>query len=330
MKKIIFLIICIILLQFLIISGCIKETPPVEETNIIKNPKMIYVDDAGGADYTSIQNAINHAVKGGTIYVNNGTYYETLIIDKSINLIGADEKNTIIDHETGSTASIDNVVLISADNCTIKGFSIMCANNISYVEGLKIDSSNNTISNNTISYAHIGIYLGRNKNNTIISNIISDASQGISTYGSDNNNISKNIISTCTTYGIYLSGSDNNIISGNTISENDLGIRIQGSKNCKVFENTIKNCPQGMRFCCGSTNNVAYYNVFMQNRDWSAIDEVSNQTNHWDNGIFGNYWDDYTVKYPYATQTDGIWDTPYSIANKDNFDRYPLVNPPNI
>ena len=82
-----------------------------------------------------------------------------------------------------------------------------------------------------------------------------------------------------------------------------------------------------MRFCCGSANNTAYYNVFRNNRDWNAFDEISNQSNHWDNGVVGNYWDDYLEKYPYANQLDGIWDTPYSIENKDNFDRFPLVNP---
>lgn len=47
------------------------------------------MDGNGGADYIKIQDAIDNVADGITIFVNNGTYYEMLVIDKSINLIGA-------------------------------------------------------------------------------------------------------------------------------------------------------------------------------------------------------------------------------------------------
>ena len=64
----------------------------------------------------------------------------------------------------------------------------------------------------------------------------------------------------------------------------------------------------------------------MNNTDWNAIDDISNQ---WDNGNIGNYWDDYLEKYPEAKKIDGIWDTPYVITDYV-VDRYPLLNPPDF
>lgn len=302
-----------------------EETSQVEETKTAVVFKAVYVDDDGEADFTKIQEAIDYVAEGGTIFVRNGTYYEMLIIDKSINLIGTSKDKTIIDYKQGSIPSSDSVFFINADNCTVKGFKIICINNTSDIIGININSSNNTILNNIILYSYKGVFLDIYvKNNTISLNTISNAKHGISTFGSDSINISKNNISLCTLYGIYLYLSDNNIISDNMISDNDIGIRLQGSKDSKIIGNTIKNCSQGLRFCCGANNNLIYYNIFIQNHDWSAMDEVTNQ---WDNGNVGNYWDDYIDKNPDATSIDGIWDTPYNITSGRNMDRFPLVNP---
>ena len=80
----------------------------------------------------------------------------------------------------------------------------------------------------------------------------------------------------------------------------------------------------GMFFCCGAQGNTIYYNTFKQNTMENANDTLSNQ---WDNGTDGNYWDDYTEKYPAAIQLGDVWDTPYIISDGENQDRFPLVHP---
>ena len=224
------LTVCFILL-IISLAGCIEETSPD------KKSKTIYVDINGGADYTKIQDAIDHVADGGTIFVSDGTYYEMLIINKSINLIGANVDKTIIDCKKGNISNSDGVVLINTDNCTIKGFKITCVNYTSDIIGIKIKSSNNTISNNIILYSDKGIYLDSNsKNNTISWNTISDARYGIDIYNSYSNNISKNNISSSLLQGIFLTYmSNNNIIYGNFLSDNDHGIRIKNSINNKYF-----------------------------------------------------------------------------------------------
>ena len=54
--------------------------------------KTIIVPD----DYSTIQAAINASNAGDTIYVKNGTYFETLVIDKPLRVIGESRTNTII------------------------------------------------------------------------------------------------------------------------------------------------------------------------------------------------------------------------------------------
>ena len=78
------------------------ETPPEGYT--------IYVDDdntEGPWDgtqehpYQHIQEGIDNASTGNTVFVYNGIYQENALLNKSINLIGEDKNNTIIDEMYG-------------------------------------------------------------------------------------------------------------------------------------------------------------------------------------------------------------------------------------
>jgi len=315
-----------LLLLFINFSGCIEEIPSVES-------KTIYVDDDGGKDYTSIQNAIDVANEGDTIYVYNGTYYEIVIINKSINLIGASKEKTIINYDKNRYGQI-NIMLITANNCTIKGFKLINTISSSVIMGINVKSSHNIISNNAILNTTEGISIeAESKNNTVCLNIILNNEFGIALRYSDHNNISRNNISLNTFSGIYLKGtlSHNNTISWNTISNNEYGLYLTGIINNKIFKNTvINNTKQGMHFCCGAQGNVLYYNIFKGNSECNACYDGKDGRNQWDNGGVGNYWDEYREKYPDAIEIDGIWNTPYNISGETNQDNYPLVNPVNI
>ncbi|MDH5713735.1 MAG: hypothetical protein OEY83_07350, partial [Candidatus Bathyarchaeota archaeon] len=68
-------------------------------------------------DYATIQWAIGNATAGDTIFVKAGTYYEKVVIAKSLTLKGAGSDITIIDGGGTRTG-----VKITADNVNVSGF----------------------------------------------------------------------------------------------------------------------------------------------------------------------------------------------------------------
>ena len=68
-------------------------------------PTTIIVPD----DYPTIQAAINAANDGDTVFVRNGTYYENVVVNKPVSLVGEDKQTTNIDgNNTGYCARIQS------------------------------------------------------------------------------------------------------------------------------------------------------------------------------------------------------------------------------
>lgn len=188
-------------------------------------------------DYATIQEAINHASEGDTVYVRSGKYcnglvnhYEHISINKSISLIGENRETTIIDGN--ATGKI--VVSIRADNVVLSGFTIQNCGNYPG-KNIRVISSANTIINNSIlnNGDGFGIYfdgsLGICDNNVISGNYVSNVFYAILLMGAHNNTISNNTVSN-TAYGImlYTRPNNSNVISSNNIRDAGMGINIGG------------------------------------------------------------------------------------------------------
>jgi len=248
-----------------------------------------FVDDDGPADFNTIQEAVNNATSGDRIFVRVGIYYEHIVVNKSVSLVGEDRDSTIIDGN-----EIGRVISITANNASIEGFTIKRSGAHLYDSGIFIDHcGGNNISHNMVTNNNHG---------------------GISFYYSSNNIVSSNTITN--NHGISFYYSSNNIVSSNTITNNYDGISFYYSSNNIVSSNTITNNNHGMYLAFDSSNNTIYCNNFNNTYQVST-----DSANVWDHRNEGNYWSDYIGT---DTDQDGIGDTPYEIA-ENNKDNYPLM-----
>lgn len=136
-------------------DGTYEETIQI----VVNNEYNLFIVDYDGGSgvYTFIQDAVDDAGDGDDIYAYNGTYYENIMIERSIVLTGEDKDATIIDG-----FSNDNVILILRDNVEITGFTIQNAsspNEISIRNGIDIRSNSNIIHGNHFKDNICGIML---------------------------------------------------------------------------------------------------------------------------------------------------------------------------
>ncbi len=273
-KKTVCISICILLIiAVLPTSGTI-----VEKSSILSfGGNTLYVGGNGPGNYSKIQDAIDDASDGDTVFVydDSSPYYENVeIMHKSINLIGEDKNTTVIDGNKSGYV----VLTWDADWVNISGF---------------------TIQNSKIDYRHAGIHIGSNYN-TITGNIISNNDNGINLwYSSDYNTISGNIISN-NWNGIELYESCNhNIITGNNISnDNARGIMLYGcSRNIITGNNITNNDGSGIVLGYSSLNTITGNYINSSSNDGEGISLYNSSSNNItgniiSNNLFGMYlWD---------------------------------------
>jgi len=280
MRKIIALGIMLLFLGMTISSstGLIVEKQSIKP---LSSGNILYVGGSGPGNYSKIQDAIDNSSDGDTVYVydDSSPYYENVIVNKSISLIGEDKNSTIIDGLYWS-----DVIYVSADWVNISGFTIQNSNSSwPHPAGVYTVSDNNRITGNNISCNHVGIYLYYSHNNSIIGNtIISNHKAGIELRDSINNNIAGNNISSNKWNGINLFGSINTI-TGNTISNNFCGIKLY-SGNTTVTGNIISNNEYYGIYFDESGNNIITNNSFFNDGLWVSYSYHNNVENNTVNG----------------------------------------------
>lgn len=297
----------------------IGDTPYVIDANNRDNyplmspfrqPETLLVPD----DYSTIQEAINHANFGDTIFVRNGTYYENLNVNKSLTLVS--------DEATVDGGGLDTPVF----NVTVPRVQVV--NFIIKNAWAGVTLSNTTdcvIENNTIrdlvGDANTGILAGNDQYSykcTILENTISNCNRGIHSINSENFTILENRVQDNVDFAIGLFDSKGCKISKNILSNNGIvGIQIASSQNNTITSNQFTNDNLEVWVeSSSSTGNTIFHNDFSTSSNVTIDSPVT-----WDNGCEGNYWKDYNGT---DTNSDGIGETPYTIDAK-NVDIYPLM-----
>jgi len=252
------------------------------------DPSTLIVPD----DYPTIQSAINAANPGDTVFVSLGTYYENVIVNKTLSLLGENWETTIIDGNSSGTsimcseesdARICNFTIQNGQN----GVSLYQTTNITISQNLVQNVSGSGIFIEDSGQAHV-------KGNEIVNNgvgvaswdyvtdcvfeennIAGNAEGGINageSFWLENsiigNNITDNQYYGISLYSYHAMASGNSIV-GNSIANNEGGILLYSScVNNTVSENNISaNAGWGISLESGSSNNTISGNIITDNEN---------------------------------------------------------------
>jgi parallel beta-helix repeat protein len=207
--------------------------------NVLAESKLPVVNIDTGLGYATIQEAIDAPAtfSGQTIEVNSGTYYENVVVNKSVSLIGDNMLSTIIDGR-----ALGTVIRITADNISVTGF---------------------TVQNSSFGYSGIQVY--QSGDNNISGNIVRDNYNGIYLYGSNDSIVEDNDV-LGNEYGVHLYGSANITVSGNVASGNMNGIHLDVSTNNVVANNNVSSNSGNGIYSYGSSNNTLSDNLAVSNQ----------------------------------------------------------------
>jgi parallel beta-helix repeat protein len=248
-----------------------------------------------GAEFTSIQEAVEWASAGDIIFVESGTYLENIVLKKKIALVGVDSGHgmPVID-----ASQKGNGIDIRVDNCTVERFVIQ---NGSLFSGIRAGSSDNILRHNTIRGFSQGIFLESSKGSTISGNNVTENGRA----------------------GIALVASDSNEIEYNSMSKNTIGITLdEYSLSNHISRNNFLN-----------NQNVVSKSATSQwmSRDTFSYTYLG----HKQQSRMGNYWSDYRGKdrnsdgigdTPYTVTIGG---NPRAIleSQQNIIDEFPLMDP---
>ena len=283
----------------------------------------LYVGGSGPGNYTRIQDAIDNASDGNTIFVydESSPYYEHIEINKTITLLGENRETVLID-----SYGEDDVIYIDADEVTISGFSIQNSENHDEHYGIEIHSAKNTILGNILLDNYIGIFIDDAGQNTIEGNIFLNNENGLAVHADKNrvcdnkffndgmsvssfencifnNTINykpliyledqRNVLIDSPVGQIILVNCENITITGRHITNTRNAIQLSYCTHCLIHHNEISLCHAGIHLS-GSNNNTLLSNTFSSNTEY-GIRLYSSHRNLIENNYclenrYGSYW----------------------------------------
>jgi nitrous oxidase accessory protein NosD len=231
----------LVLLLLSSISTAVAQKWTKDTSTLPKN--TIYVDDSntqgpwnGSSEYPyqSISDGIRHATDGDTIYVFNGLYSETVIINKTISIRGQEQENTIIDgHNNGS------VVTVASEDVYIRRFTIRNSGGYQGDAGITVLANTTTITECTIYRTRAGIFVQKQSETTI-----TDSRFHTNGFGMVSSSSAFVTIDQCTFYhngaGVYLFNSTCVTITHSYADTNGIGFLGERSSHIDISESAAR------------------------------------------------------------------------------------------
>ena len=254
---------------------------------------VIIVDASGGGDHLKIQAAVDNASAGDTIQVLPGTYNESVIISKRLDLVGSGVNATTIEG-----GGIGDVIHVNCDNVNISGFFINGSGWGNGDAGIEISGSENCyIGENAAMNCPKGIYLNDSDYNRVVNNSCWDNEHGIYLRLSMHNDIYENQCPSNTDAAIALFSSHSNKINNNSFSYTNQGdgVYVYYSDNNEVMNNTCSYNfnSNGIYLYSANSNSIGNNDcsengecgIYLDQADSNIIENNSCMSNNWDYGI---------------------------------------------
>jgi len=238
-KKLLLFIILIMLLQSM------HDTTgfPTDNTSEALQGRIIHVDyrNTHGPwfgtlehPYRTINDALNNASDGDTVYVKNGVYTESIIIDKRINLVGEDKYDTIID----GNYTYHVIISIIADNVTLSNITISNPGGGQGSSGLKTSGNYTSIKDSIVYRCRTGITLDESRFSNIERVLFYCNSIGLHSKKTKDAVI-KETVFIKNAIGVYFNHTDNNNMNYSSFNTNGLAVYASQTSNLNITHSNI-------------------------------------------------------------------------------------------
>jgi len=312
----------------------------LEQTSTVSSDgNTLYVGGSGPNNYTRIQDAIDNASDGDTVFVYKGTY-SVFTADKQLTIIGESREETkVIANEIqlkhsdikltnfsligNNTGFLENVLLVRGNNINISYCTLTPSDTRSPANGIEIGWCKYiNISNcDILGFSYWAITLRDVKKCYIVNCTIKDSYRGIFTLSSKNNQF---YAINCELYNcgwdefvlgasIFLCESGRNYVINCDIHNNALGIDMHDSDyneiiGCNIYKNKV-GC--NMPAAHSSHNKIILNNIY-KNKEGISIESGNN------NFIYNNNFVNNTDFNGYNDVDDlNFWD--YGYPSGGNF-----------
>lgn len=165
-----------------------SQTGGLDTASYASSAFMVDADIYVPVNYSTIQEAINAAIPGDTIFVDAGVFNENVKVNKTVELIGTGQSLAIVNASNPN----DDVFSITSNYVNISGFTVSGASGVDKA-GLKLQSVNHdNVSGNYIINNYYGILLATSNNSTATENTLTNNSYGFYLNSSSGNSIYHN------------------------------------------------------------------------------------------------------------------------------------------
>ncbi|MFH0945307.1 MAG: NosD domain-containing protein [Planctomycetota bacterium] len=283
--------------------------------------------------FDNVQAGVDAVAESGSVFVYAGTYYENVVVNKSLRLIGS--SGVVIDASgLGPALAItaDDVEVIRIDFWNGSGGGV-------YVEAAGVsvtdcefhgndDGLLGYLANGVSADACLfdgngyGIRLQQCESSYLLNNDVQNNLYGICLVTCSGAVLAGNTIVSQGASGLVLEGCIDAVVGSGLFESNaSQAIQLLSTTDSSIHDNTLEQNGTGLASDTLSSGNRIYHNTFTSNGTHATDDGANQWDDEYPSG--GNSWGGVSIP---DVDLDGIGDVPYPIPGAGgNQDRYPLV-----